>query len=515
MARNFNALPNVGNICMSRKDLPEKPGANGRHPGKIPGGPRGDAFSTAAGPAKGDHGSAHESKPNGAAAGDIARIAETEEDITALREHLKQVIEGTAFKGSHRSGQFLSYIVEQSIAGNFVSLKERMIGVELFGRSVAYDTGDDAIVRVTASDVRKRLLQHYGKYGTPSKLRIWLPLGSYIPEITRDPHEVNPSRTPATEPVPAPEVPVSFAASHPAESNIDRRYHIRWIYFATFLALLNLAALALFWNRSPRGKTAADSVLPWSILFRSPHSTQLITSDVDMIDVEALTGQPISVSDYANHNYIPSPNKLSAEEQRFARLILRGGEASWVDTPIAVNIAELAPAGLKQITVRGARSIELADLQTDSNLILLGSPSSNPWSALFNDQLDFRFVFDRASGQEIIRNFHPRQGELASYVPTALGWATGQSFATISFIQNPDQSSQVLLLAGANAEGTEAAGKLITDLPRLSASLRQCGISPSGPPRYFQILLHLNTMAGSPTSVDVLACHTLAGSSSR
>src|SRR6202012_369954 len=117
---------------------------------------------------------------------ELAKISETEEDILLLKQHVKEVIEGTAFKGSHRSGQFLQYIIDQSIAGHFESLKERVIGVELFGRSPSYDTGDDAIVRVTASDVRKRLLQHYGKYGNPSGLRISLPLGSYIPVVTRE-----------------------------------------------------------------------------------------------------------------------------------------------------------------------------------------------------------------------------------------------------------------------------------------------------------------------------------------
>src|SRR5882762_10545397 len=118
---------------------------------------------------------------------ELVKIVVTEKDIPAVQRHLKDVIEGAAFKGSHRSGQFLRYIVEQAIAGHFESLKERVIGVELFGRSASYDTGDDAIVRVTASDVRKRLLQHYGKYGATSGFRIRLPSGSYIPEITREP----------------------------------------------------------------------------------------------------------------------------------------------------------------------------------------------------------------------------------------------------------------------------------------------------------------------------------------
>src|SRR5258708_4546888 len=117
---------------------------------------------------------------------EIAKIAESQKDRATLQQHLNEIVEGTAFKGSHRSGQFLRYIVDQALAGHFESLKERVIGMELFGRVPSYDTGEDAIVRVTASDVRKRLLQHYGKYGTSSEFRISLPLGSYIPEITRD-----------------------------------------------------------------------------------------------------------------------------------------------------------------------------------------------------------------------------------------------------------------------------------------------------------------------------------------
>ena len=132
----------------------------------------------------------HPMDPIDAREAEIAKIAESKEDIATLQQHVTEIVEGAAFKGSHRSGQFLKYIVDQSIAGHFESLKERVIGMELFGRSPSYDTGEDAIVRVTASDVRKRLLQHYGKYGTPSEFRLRLPLGSYIPEITREGHGV-------------------------------------------------------------------------------------------------------------------------------------------------------------------------------------------------------------------------------------------------------------------------------------------------------------------------------------
>src|SRR6202046_3174513 len=144
----------------------------------------------------------------------LAKIVETEKDFARLQQHLKEVIEGEAFKGSLRSGQFLSYIVEESLAGRYSALKERVIGVKLFGRSPSYDTGEDAIVRVTASDVRRRLLQHYGKYGVTSEFRISLPLGSYIPEITREPPKTASVRTPLAIPELPVAAPVPVTAPH-------------------------------------------------------------------------------------------------------------------------------------------------------------------------------------------------------------------------------------------------------------------------------------------------------------
>src|ERR1700747_930487 len=87
----------------------------------------------------------------------IARIPETKKELAKFRDHLREIIESPAFRSSHRSAQFLRFICEQAMSGNIESLKERAIGIELFGRTPAYDTGEDAIVRVTASDVRKRL----------------------------------------------------------------------------------------------------------------------------------------------------------------------------------------------------------------------------------------------------------------------------------------------------------------------------------------------------------------------
>jgi hypothetical protein len=459
---------------------------------------------------------------------EFAKLIETKGEVASLQQHLKEVIEGDAFKGSHRSGQFLQYIIDQAIAGHFDSLKERVIGMELFGRSASYDTGDDAIVRVTASDVRKRLLQHYGRYGDTSDYRINLPSGSYIPEVTRVPrpdsglfdgalthietgHSRHDSAGPSLEPVPVPVGLVNEASALPHGEAITpkRLGQYRWLFFGILIVVMNLTLWGIFWNRPSPIETQHTSSLPWSALFGSSHAIELITSDPNIAEIQGITGSPVNVSDYANHNYIPVPNMLTPEQDYFCRNILRGVNAAGVDVGIVAKVAALAQTNSKSIEVRAARSVQLTDLKSDNNFIFLGSPRSDPWLSLFSDQLDFRFEFDSNSRSEYIRNLHAREGERPQYVPTAPGWATGDSYSIIAFVKNPDQSGQVLLLAGANAEGTEAAGKFITDLPRLSSELRKCGVTPSGPLRHFEMLLHLNTMAGTPNNIDLVACHIL------
>ncbi len=462
----------------------------------------------------------------------IAQIAGSDQRLTALREHVREIIEGEAFKGSHRSGQFLSYIVDQAVAGHLELLKERMIGIELFGRSPSYDTSEDAIVRVTASDVRKRLLQHYGKYGSTSEFRIALPLGSYVPEIIHehsgrghfavgDEHPQPSDATAASvrQPVsrlavmPTPEDAGSVAVEGDQKAGADRRPRRLWLYFAALLVVLNLALWGLLWRHSSRVATAAPpAVIPWSGFFNSPHPTHLITSDPDIFSIQILTHKLISVSDYANRRYLPDDGTLSPQVRTICEQILSGDKASNVDAQIAAEVGELARTYSRAIEVQGARSLEFSNLKTDDNFIFLGSPSSDPWFSVFQNQLDFQFVSAAVPGGGLIRNVHPRANERDTYVPTARGGATGESFAVAAFVENPDQSGQVLLLAGLDREGTQAAGKLVTDLPKFSAALRNCGISPAGPLKHFEMLLRLNTMAGSPDKFDVLACHMLSGS---
>lgn len=457
-----------------------------------------------------------------------ARMAEKEADTVAVRKHLAEVTEGAAFKGSHRSAQFLRYVVERAIEGHFDSLKERVIGVELFGRSTTYDTSEDAIVRVTASDVRKRLLQHYGRYGATSGLRITLPPGSYVPIITHEDGLFEagaPEGTGSSLPLlqttkgtdPEPNHPATSVSSGEKEARKQARNPRRRFWLIAAAAILS--AIGLFAGGQMLGRfdaLAPNPLLarsPWRVFVNSPRLTHIVFSDPAMVEVQELTGHQISASDYANRVYLPDPKTLSPEVSRACDVILRDGISAAVDPPISVQIAALGQSLARKLRVHSARNLRIPDLQTDDNFVFLGSPRSDPWTALYSDQLDFRFVFNSDAGQEIIHNYHPRAHEMTDYLPTALGGGTGESYAIVALVQNLDQNGQALLLAGADAEGTEAAGRFVTDLPRFSTALDQCGESHPGTTSHFEFLLRLNTMAGSPHNTDVVACHLLTGTS--
>src|SRR5271167_2433611 len=94
------------------------------------------------------------------------------EQVAIVRSHLQEVLSSGAFTGGHRAQHFLQLVVEHALAGRSDSLRERMLGAEMFGRPIDYDTGNDAVVRVKASEVRKRLTQYYLSQTTPPAVQI-------------------------------------------------------------------------------------------------------------------------------------------------------------------------------------------------------------------------------------------------------------------------------------------------------------------------------------------------------
>src|SRR3984957_2758310 len=89
------------------------------------------------------------------------------------------------FSQSKRYPALLRFVVEQTLDGNADQVKERLIGMEVFGRAPGYDANADPVVRVAAGEIRKRLAQYYYDPAHQEEIRIELPTGSYVPVFQR------------------------------------------------------------------------------------------------------------------------------------------------------------------------------------------------------------------------------------------------------------------------------------------------------------------------------------------
>src|SRR5947209_18136445 len=82
-----------------------------------------------------------------------------------VRQELNRIRASHEFHSSKRSQDFIRYVVEHTLDGHGDILKERTIGIDVFGRSTSYEPSDDATVRVKAGEVRKRLGSYYAGLG--------------------------------------------------------------------------------------------------------------------------------------------------------------------------------------------------------------------------------------------------------------------------------------------------------------------------------------------------------------
>jgi tetratricopeptide (TPR) repeat protein len=105
-----------------------------------------------------------------------------------IRAQLARILESRPLEKSERLRSLLRFVVEESLAGRSASLKEYTIATAVFRRTVSYDPKTDALVRVEAGRLRRKLEEYYTGPGSADRVVIQLPKGTYVPEaVWRDP----------------------------------------------------------------------------------------------------------------------------------------------------------------------------------------------------------------------------------------------------------------------------------------------------------------------------------------
>src|SRR5258706_15182845 len=123
----------------------------------------------------------------------------SELEKAALEEQVERLLQNPYFSHSRRFPMFLRFVVGHTLAGQADEVKERTLGIEIFGRNPDYDTSSDPIVRVTAAEIRKRIAQYYQEPGHDVEIRVSLPAGSYVPLFHWPPVPPTPNPTIGTE----------------------------------------------------------------------------------------------------------------------------------------------------------------------------------------------------------------------------------------------------------------------------------------------------------------------------
>jgi Malectin domain len=114
--------------------------------------------------------------------------------ISVDEERLELETVADALGRSSRLAHLLNYIGEKYFAGQSDQLSEYGIATEAFGRSkTSFDATEDAIARVEAHRLRKRLKEFYEGAGKDHTLQLSIPAGTYVPTFTRKSVEVQSS----------------------------------------------------------------------------------------------------------------------------------------------------------------------------------------------------------------------------------------------------------------------------------------------------------------------------------
>lgn len=98
---------------------------------------------------------------------------------------LRRILGTPGFATATRSGRFLAYIVERTLAGEARLLKQYSIATEALGRGPDFDPDFDPLVRLEAGKLRRNLDSYYANQGAGDPVRISVPRGSYVPTFER------------------------------------------------------------------------------------------------------------------------------------------------------------------------------------------------------------------------------------------------------------------------------------------------------------------------------------------
>jgi hypothetical protein len=346
----------------------------------------------------------------------------------AVRDQLERILASPLFRNSKRYTSLLRFAVEHRLSGDIDVLKERLLGIQVFGRDPDYNTTQDPVVRTSAVEVRKRLGEYYQQPGHDSEIRIDLPAGCYIPEF-HTPVEVS-----AAETIEAPAVP---AARAPAA--LPRRSLKVWAPGAALAVLVVTGAIIWRVSAAPdalerfwQPVTGSSGSILFSVVASPPSQPEGATSDP--------TGAAATLSQIfrSGQNAVPLP-----------------------DVTALVNIAGYLKRTGKAERIEISRNVQFQDLKAGPAVII--GPLTPRWREILS--ADWRFSVERDPQVTVtwIQDREKPESRAWSVEVNAAANSTSEAYALVTRVWNETLGQTVVSVAGLSPYGTTAAGEFLSD----------------------------------------------------
>jgi hypothetical protein len=339
----------------------------------------------------------------------------------------------------------LRFVVTRVLEGQTDQLKERIIGVEIFGRPADYDTNTDPIVRVTAAEIRKRIEHYYQDPKHSQEIRLFLPSGSYAPQFSWPGHSSGMPASPLELPTRTSELAVLPVSTDPAAPHAQRTFWQGW-KTALAVALLAMAIAATIWYAT------RPTVLKqfWEPFVKSNEPVLFCIAD-------QIQYSTIRLRD-------------AADPQR---------ETTLSDTMVAIIIDDVSPlvsvAGMlrtygKTYRVLGESTTSLTDLRRGPS-VMIGA-FDNSWTLRLTSPLRFHFANDPGMTQFWIEDrVNPGKREWVLNRSEQLQTGVYKDYAIVARLIDPNTDQYVVVAAGIGRGGTVAAGEFLVDPKRMDEML--------------------------------------------
>jgi hypothetical protein len=412
-------------------------------------------------------------------------LAESLPSAVLVREQLRRLVAHPLFTNSKRYPVLLTYTVEQTLLGNAGDLKERTIGVEAFGREPSYDVNLDPVVRTTAAEVRRRLIQYYYSADHAGELVIELPLGSYVPSFRELAHHSSASADSLVAAEHVESLPQHTQASEISSADSERKLArpavYKWLLAAVALFLAVLAGFGIGRVRTPspvaRPSEPSNLARFWEpITATSSRVTYCLGVPTDSVDLQSRT-----------------PREFPPGES---------GSLNVYDVvTLARSIAPIVPKN-GEFRVVAASDTGFAQLR-EGPFVLIGA-FDNPWTMRITQDLPIGFEYDNHVREVVDRTTSPKRAwTLQWQVP---GKSLARDYALVARLHDKVTGEPVIVLAGILGEGTEAASEVISNQAYLDAVLQKA------PKNWDQLnleaVIEANVIEGHPGPPTVVAVRT-------